>query len=500
MTISAEVIDWAKHRGIGQTTLEALGVVSGTGDKAGVVAFPYRRAGAVVNVKYRATGDKRFWSKDGGEQRFWNLDAVLASSKERVFIVEGEMDACALVEAGVPVEQVLSVPNGAPGESVEDPAATARYEYVFAALEEGLSAAKRFVLVTDGDEPGRALRNDLVRILGAARCWFVEWPEGTKDANGFLLSDGVDALRELVLHGAMEWPVTGLYRLSEMPEPPEWDIWDLGYPEFEKRLRYAPGILSIMTGEPGHGKTLMAAQLWFNVARRYGIRVAVASFETKAKPHYRKNIRQFYWGKPQAELTEQEAREADDWIEQHILWLSHPNSRPSLKWVLDMAEVAVVRHNVKGILVDPWNKLESARPDRQTETEYVGEALDSCMDFAQDMGAHVQIIAHPAKVMGKNRKEPPLLSEISGSKNFENRCDLGLSVHRPVIFDGTERKTESNLYVLKSRYDELGYVSRMSMEYGLSTGRFRCTDYDHGLLDGTAPRRMPDHQAEGAGQ
>ena len=478
MTISPQVVEWAKRRRLSASTLEALGVVSGTGDQASVAAFPYRRNGTLVNVKYRSTTEKRFWSQTDGELRFWNLDAVLGGSMQRVYVAEGEPDACALVEAGIPIDQVLSVPNGAPGEVTEDPSATARYQYAFRGLEEGLSRAKEIVLLTDADAPGRALRSDLVRIFGAGRSWFVDWPEGTKDINAFLMSDGQVALRELVTDGAMEWPVTGLYRLSELPEPPPMEIWQLGFPEFESRLRYAPKILSVVTGQPGHGKSLVTLQLWFNIARRYGLRIAVASFETRPKPHHRRNLRQFYWGRPEADLTDAQRQQADVWVDDHIFWLTHPNRRPTLDWLLDLSEVATIRHGARAILIDPWNKLESTRPQHQTETDYIGGALDACMDFAQDMNAHVQIVAHPAKVVGKNRKDPPALDEISGSKNWDNRCDLGLCVHRPVIFDGGERKTEANLLVLKSRYEELGHPCQLSLAYDLNTGRFRSTDYD----------------------
>ena len=46
-----------------------------------VIAFPYRRNGEIINVKYRALAE-------GGELRFWNLDAVLGAASERVYIVE----------------------------------------------------------------------------------------------------------------------------------------------------------------------------------------------------------------------------------------------------------------------------------------------------------------------------------------------------------------------------------------------------------------------------
>ena len=83
------------------------------------------------------------------------------------------------------------------------------------ALEAGLKSVERFVWCGDGDGAGRILRDDMVKLLGPARFHFVEWPEGVKDANDMLLSDGVVALGELVRYGSLPWPVIGMYRLSE---------------------------------------------------------------------------------------------------------------------------------------------------------------------------------------------------------------------------------------------------------------------------------------------
>jgi twinkle protein len=43
----------------------------------------------------------------------------------------------------------------------------------------------------------------MVRLFGAARFHFVNWPEGIKDANAMLVSDGSEALRGLVEDGAL---------------------------------------------------------------------------------------------------------------------------------------------------------------------------------------------------------------------------------------------------------------------------------------------------------
>ncbi len=90
---------------------------------------------------------------------------------------------------------------------------------------------------------------------------------------------------------------------------------------------------------------------------------------------------------------------------------------------------------------------------------------------------HVQIVAHPAKAEYRAREKPPGLEDISGSKHWDNKCDLGLCVHRPKVFEKGERKTEAYLYVLKSRFDELGYPCKLALDYDLKEGRFKAADY-----------------------
>ncbi len=483
-TLNDGAVAWAAKRSISRSTLEVLGAESGTasmppdGHRCDVIMFPYRRGGEVVNWKARAIGAKAFKQKTGGELRFFNLDTVLGGERDVVYIVEGEMDAAALVEAGIPLDQVLSVPNGAPARALDAPEESDRYRYVDTALGEGLAKAKKFVLAGDSDAPGLALRHDLARLLGHARCWFIEWPATIKDANEFLTTFDAAQLREYVVQQPRPWPVDGLYSLLELPEPTPLEIWSPGFAEWELKLAFAPTLVSVCTGHPGHGKTTLTAQVWYQIARDYGIAVAMASFETTPKPHQRRNFRQFMFGRPERELTEAERAHADQWNAEHFLWLVHPKGRPTLAWVLDRAEVAIIRHNVRALVIDPWNKLESGRPPGMSETDYIGQCLDEVMDFARTMNVHVMIIAHPAKTPDpRYRGQRPVLEDIAGSKHWDNKPDLGLSVHRPKVFENGQRMTEADLYVLKSRFEETGYPCRLALTYDLAEGRYKAADY-----------------------
>ncbi len=118
--LSPEAIEYAKTRGISLATLEALGVESGTvffprrlQRNSEAMFFRYHLEGEVVNSKAAAFPEKDFISKTGGTLCFYNLDNALSGPLDTLYIVEGEWDVAALVEAGLSIDSVISVPNGA---------------------------------------------------------------------------------------------------------------------------------------------------------------------------------------------------------------------------------------------------------------------------------------------------------------------------------------------------------------------------------------------------
>lgn len=478
--LSARTADWIqKNRHVGRATLERLGVASGT------AFFPeLERKSEAIFFKYadgwkaRALPEKAFVAGKGFKLSFWNISAVLQTKAKRVYICEGEFDACALVEAGVNPAAVLSVPNGARERPADNPTELRGYDYVREALSAGLSACKEIVWCGDQDSPGLCLRSDMAQMFGAARFRFIEWPEGAKDANDFLISDGPEALRDLVEHGSLAWPVPGLYRMRELPEPPALTLWNPGFPAWGTKVMLAPRTLSVVSGHPGHGKTQLFAQIWFQIVRAYSIPICVASFETRPKPHLRRQLRTLYIGELEKNMSNTDITRADEWINDRYFFAVHPDQRPTLDWFLDIAEVAVVRHGARIVQLDPWNRLEGTRPAGESETEYIGRCLRSLYAFANDLNCHVQILAHPAKMDGKRRGEAPILEDISSSKHWDNMVDQGFVVHRPLIFDGDARRTEAILYQRKTRFEELGYPCKLNLNYRLDLGRFVSTDND----------------------
>ena len=133
------------------------------GQKLPGVFFQYREG-----WKARAYPEKAFVANGGLKLSFWNFDAVLQGDMARVFIADGELDVCALVEAGVPPQYGLSVPNGAKERPADDPKEQRGYEYVQEALRAGLSRARKFIWCGDAGQPGTRSTGRYGAVVG--RC------------------------------------------------------------------------------------------------------------------------------------------------------------------------------------------------------------------------------------------------------------------------------------------------------------------------------------------
>ena len=482
--LSPKVIQFANKRGISQKTLTDLRCESGTalyGNRGleSIVFGYYDLKGERVNYKARAIEEKLFKQKSEGKQQFYNLDNVLKSKNmDTLYIVEGEFDLCALYEGGMAIDSILSVPNGAPATSIDDPETSRKYQYVLDGLQEGLSKAKKFVLITDNDEQGRFLRSDLAGILGYGRCMFVDFPEKTKDVNELMLKIGKDKLQMYINESLIPFPIDGVYSLDEIPEPSPITLWNPQFVGWEDNILMGAGMVSVFTGYPGHGKTTFAIQLWAQICLQYKITIGMFMGETRVKPYVRRSLRTIYNHKLEYDCTEAEKEEADHWIRDHFYFLNHPNNAPEFRWVCGKIRDMKARYGIKAFILDPFNKLETPDFRSGTETQFIGRCLDDLTSLAKILDIHIMVLAHPAKPNDpKLGTVAPTAYSISGSAHWYNKPDHIFSLWRPRFTndDGT-RSTECKLTVWKTRYEELGYPRVMDMFLNLQNGLFESPD------------------------
>ena len=482
-----QIIKWFANRGISPAVLKRNGIgygphyVPGAGGEVPCIQFPYLRDGEVVNVKYR-TLDKQFTQTKGAEKVFYGLDDI--SDREEIVICEGEPDKLALEEAGI--TNVISVPDGAPQkvkDGVIDPDDDAKFSYVWNCREE-LAGAKKIILATDNDAPGRALTEELARRLGRERCWRVTWPElgdaPRKDANEVLVLDGPKVLRE-VIENAQPYPIKSLHGLGAFEsetlalyEHGPARTYSTGWPTLDPHMKIREGELSVITGIPAAGKSEFIDALIVNLATQYGWRFAICSFENPPAEHIaklaEKHLGQPFWEGPTPRMSELDLRVAMQWLGEHFYFIRAGDEAPTIDWILETARAAVMRHGVRGLVIDPYNEVEHKRPDRMTETEYVSQVLGKVKRFAQAHGVHIWFVAHPAKMQRdpKGKIPVPNLYDISGSANWANKADFGVVIHR----DWAERSTKVEIHVLKVRFKSVGREGIVTLHYDRATGRY----------------------------
>lgn len=481
------VIDWFERRGIPAAVLARNAVgheltwMPGceNGESVGAIAFPYKRDGEVVNVKYR-TSDKRFRQVKDAEKVYFGLDDIAGATT--VIIVEGEIDKLSLEVAGF--LNAVSVPDGAPKQVRDgalDPEDDAKFSYVWT-CREAFEGVTKIVLAVDNDTPGEALAEELARRYGKHRCWRVTWPSQgdvtCKDANEVLTQHGADVLRE-VIENARPYPIKSLHDADAFETPAlrlfrgeGVKAFRTGWPSLDEFYKVRPGELSVVTGDPGSGKSQFIDALMMNLAEREKCRFALCSFENPPDHHIAKlaelHLDKPFWPGPRERMTEAELRETIGWLNERFYFIRADDESPTIDWVLETATSAVMRHGIHGLVIDPYNEIEHRRPPNQTETEYVSDLLGKVKRFAQSHGVHVWFVAHPAKpARGKDGSPAErTLYDISGSANWVNKADVGIVVQRDY------ESSRVDIKVRKVRFKEIGRIGTATLEFDRATGRY----------------------------
>lgn len=485
------------------------------------IAFPYYRDGVLVNVKYRSA-DKRFLQEKDAEKTLYGIDNI--GELDWCVLVEGEMDCLALEMAGF--TNALSVPDGAPERISEvwacpdqkcthsekkrskdtvaplcpkhkrkmeaqgapfDPADDRKFEYIWNCWDV-LERMKKIILAVDDDAPGRALAEELSRRLGRERCWQVAWPkielvgdiEVKADANAVLVHLGEDAVFNAITN-AKPWPVEDIYTagsyLDAVLRVYRGEISKgetTGFANLDEYFRLTgDGKLVIVTGIPAHGKSEFFDQLAINYATNHGWSTAYCSFENPPELHIPKLLEKrlempFHDGGTRARMGEGDLIKGMEWLDRYFTFMQTTDASPTLDWILDKAKTAVIRHGIRLLIIDPYNRIEHQRPHGTTETEYIAQMLDRLQRFGRSHGCDVIFIAHPRKLERTSDGTEPIPTpyDISGAAHFFNMADWCITVWR----DRQNEYAPVQVHVKKVKWKHLGKEGFAEFVYDRTTG------------------------------
>ena len=163
-------------------------------------------------------------------------------------------------------------------------------------------------------------------------------------------------------------------------------------------------------------------------------------------------------------MSPEHFKNALTWLQEHFYFLQPEETQvESLEAILKLADIAVLRHGIRGLIIDPWNEIEHARPRELTESEYIGKALRYIRRWARAHAVHVWVIVHPTKLYKKDEHSYPVptLYDCTGSANWRNKADNGIIIYRP----STEDHDAVEVHVQKIKFLEVGKPGKVDMHY-----------------------------------
>lgn len=481
-SLTDQSIAFLRSRGISEETAKKMGVksaqhyIQALGRVTDCVVFPYLNKGEEYAAKIRSTEGKGF-SSNGAPATLWNLQNFQRG--DWLIICEGEMDAITLIEAGytgatsIPLGAVLKV-----ADKQINPEEDGKFRFVWDAKDQ-IDKAGRIVICCDNDGAGQAAAEEVARRIGKDRVWTVEYPEGCKDANDVWLKHGQDGIDTLISE-CKPWPISGLYdsshffdQIDDMYEKGMGRGESTGYPSVDDLYTVSAGMLTVVTGHPSSGKSEFVDQLMVNLAISKGWTFAIASFENEPRLHIAKLISK-YMRKPFFEgnverVTPEELRLGKEFVQSHFSFIYQADgSMAELDSVLERLKVAVMRHGVRGAVIDPYNYIQ--KPNDTNETEWVSTLLSKVRLFAQAHDMHIWFVAHPAKMMrnAEGKVPPPKGYDISGSAAWFAKADHGITVHRP----DPVRSLISEIISWKCRFSWLGKQGKADLLYSTLTNTY----------------------------
>jgi twinkle protein len=383
------------------------------------------------------------------------------------------------------------VPDGAPPPGAKSYASKFRF---LESAEEILAKVPAHLIAVDSDEPGRALEEELSRRLGREKCKRVTWPDGCKDANEVLVTLGRGALLQ-ALAEAKPYPIEGVFEIIDRGVNVHALYRDgferghaTGWERVDQLYTVRPGEFTVITGVPSSGKSNWLDCLLVNLAEKHDWNFALFSPENLPLEQHmaaiiEKRVRRPFHRGPNARMTEAELDEGMAWAQEHFAWIM-PSQEDhwTIGKILDAARQLCLRRGIRGLVIDPWNELESQRPPSMSETEYISHALKRARVFARSQGIHLWIVVHPAKLTrSPDGKYPiPTLYDCAGSAHWRNKADNGIVVWRDL---SQEDSPAVQIHVQKIRFRQIGKRGMAELYYEPS-----CATYGESMPQPPPPR------------
>lgn len=274
-----------------------------------------------------------------------------------------------------------------------------------------------------------------------------------------------------------------------------------GWSSLDEWYTVRKGEWTLITGYPNHGKSCWLDNLLVNLATRENWKFGVFSAENLPVTRHIASLAEIYLGKPfsrgpSQRMTRGEMEAALEWINAHFLFYNTTLPERNLDYILEIGQMLTAVHECDGLVLDPWNELDHARPKEMREDEYISVSLSRIRDFTRATKIHFFVVAHPRiarRDPGSKNYPVPTLFDVKGASEWNAKADNGIAVWRDML----EPENGTDVHVQKVRFREVGKAGGGArLQYDSISGRF--TDPNHRpTIDDYMARREREPGEEG---
>lgn len=240
-----------------------------------------------------------------------------------------------------------------------------------------------------------------------------------------------------------------LLRQDETKKP---DYLSFGMEALDKRLYVSPGDLVVLAGRPSSGKTMLAAQLAYHMAKKK--RVGVFSLETSGEKVYDRLIShagQIDFGRVKKhELLQQDFKAVNALgAESEKISL---DVIPAVGMSVPQVQAIALSRHYDVVFLDYLQLLRAEGRDRFSQVTNISLQLHQ---MATGTGVTVIALSQLARPEKGSKAKRPTMSELRESGQLEQDADAILMLHRT---DPENNDCPRMLYIDKQKEGELGFV------------------------------------------
>lgn len=484
---------YLKTRKISQETADYLDIRQ---DDEGNLVFNYYDLNDVLTmVKYRPSrkvkkGENKVWCQQGADTTplLFNMNRI--NPLQPLVVCCGELDCAAIIESGI--QNAVSIPLGDGN--------THWIEECWDFLEQ----FNEIILTPDNDHAGNKFVKEVVPRLGSWRCKIASCPEfyetddgkrvSIKDVNETLFHYGKEKVVEIVANAA-DTPVPSVIDLSDV-SPTEYEDVDgvtFGLKNIDGELmRLFFGTLTIISGQPGAGKSSLLTQLMCN-ALDNGVKSWL--FSGELPNGVEKSWFNYIFAGPR-HIEDAISRKGNPYKKISSSTIGAINKTYKGQWyiyrddydntldgLIESMTDAVRKYGVRCLILDNFMCIDTEQTEEELRSQTV--TIKRLIEFAKKYQAAVILVCHPRKMDASTNVG---IYDIAGTSNIVNLAHRTIGLRR--ITD-EERENSGRFSERRQRllkYDVIATIIKDRM--------FGRQNIDEGLYYDTLSRRFFCDMAE----